>query len=48
VEAKAAVLQWHDIDPEMRLSHISDLFPARKQEYREKIINALRNAGLPE
>jgi tetratricopeptide (TPR) repeat protein len=48
VEAKAAVLQWHESDPEMRLSHIKDLFPTRKPEYREKIINALRNAGLPE
>jgi TolB-like protein len=48
VEAKAAVLQWHEIDPEMRLCHINDLFPTRKQEYREKILNALRNAGLPE
>jgi adenylate cyclase len=47
-EAKAAVLQWHEVDPEMRLSHIKDLFPTRKPEYREKIINALRNAGLPE
>jgi TolB-like protein len=45
-EAKAAVARWREVDPELRASHLKDLFPIRR--YSDKVAEALRSAGVPD
>jgi adenylate cyclase len=45
-EAKAAIARWCEIDPAPRVSHLKDLFPSRN--YSDKLVETLRNAGVPE
>jgi len=47
-EAKEAVAQLLKLQPDFRASHARDAFPVRSPEARERIVSALREAGLPE
>jgi TolB-like protein len=45
-EAQAAIARWREIDPVLRVDHLKDLFPIRN--YSDKVVEALRTAGVPE
>lgn len=46
-EARAAAAELIKLDPNLRAAHASEIFPLRKAEYRSKLEQALRAAGLP-
>jgi adenylate cyclase len=47
-EARAAAVELDKLDPELRTARASEVFPLRKAEFRTKLDEALRAAGLPE
>jgi TolB-like protein/class 3 adenylate cyclase len=47
-EAREAVAQLQKLQPGFRASHARDAFPIRSLDERERIVSALREAGLPE
>jgi hypothetical protein len=47
-EAKSAAAQFRKFDPGFCVSRASAIFPMQSLEYRNKIDNALRTAGIPE
>jgi TolB-like protein/class 3 adenylate cyclase len=47
-EAREAVAQLLKLQPDFRASHARDAFPIRFPDERERIVSALREAGLPE
>jgi tetratricopeptide (TPR) repeat protein len=47
-EAKEAAAQLLKLQPDFRASHSAEAFPTRILEIRERIIAALREAGVPE
>ncbi|MBW9064137.1 adenylate/guanylate cyclase domain-containing protein [Rhizobium herbae] len=46
-EAAEAMTRLRQLDPDFRLSSLSDLFPIRRPEDRARWADGLRNAGLP-
>jgi hypothetical protein len=48
VEAEKAMARLRQIDPELRLSNLKDLFPIRRSEDFDRWAEGLRKAGLPE
>jgi TolB-like protein/class 3 adenylate cyclase len=47
-EARAAAAELMKLDPNLRASRAREMYPLRKAEYRSKLDEALRAAGLPE
>ena len=47
-DAKSAAAEFLKFDPDFCISRASSIFLMKRQEYRDKIDNALRAAGLPE
>ena len=47
-EAQRAIARIHQLDPNLRLSNLTDLFAIRKPEHFSAWKEALRKAGLPE
>jgi hypothetical protein len=47
-EARVAAAELIKLDPNLRLARAREMFPLRKAEFRSKLDEALRAAGLPE
>jgi TolB-like protein len=47
-EARLAIQQLRQLDPELRLSHLSEWLPFQRSQDLENFADALREAGLPE
>jgi hypothetical protein len=47
-EARLAMQQLRQLDPELRLSHLHEWLPFRRPQDLETFADALREAGLPE
>jgi TolB-like protein/class 3 adenylate cyclase len=47
VEAREAVAQLVNVQPDFRASHVYEAFPIRSADERDRIASALREAGLP-
>jgi hypothetical protein len=47
-EARDVVAQLLKLQPDFRVSHARGAFPVRSLDERERIVSALREAGLPE
>jgi TolB-like protein/class 3 adenylate cyclase len=47
VEAREAVAQLVNVQPDFRASHVHEAFPIRSADERDRIASALREAGLP-
>jgi TolB-like protein/class 3 adenylate cyclase len=47
-EARDAAAQLLKLQPDFRASHAQEAFPVRSSDMRERIISALREAGLPD
>jgi TolB-like protein/class 3 adenylate cyclase len=47
-EARVAAAELIKLDPDLRLARAREMFPLRKAEFRSKLDEALRAAGLPE
>ena len=47
-EARAAAAELIKLDPSLRASRAHEIFPLRNAEYRSRLAEALRAAGLPE
>jgi TolB-like protein/class 3 adenylate cyclase len=47
-EAQAAVIRLHEVDPTSRISHLADINLFRRTQDRERLVEGLRLAGLPE
>jgi adenylate cyclase len=48
VEAREAVAQLVKLQPDFRVSHVSEAFPVRLADVRDRMVTALREAGLPD
>ena len=48
MEAQRAMARIHQLDPELRVSKLTDVVPFRGQEDFDRYVNGLRQAGLPE
>ena len=49
VEARAMVVRLRELNPALRLSNLADILPPfRRPDDRNRYIDALRKAGLPE
>jgi TolB-like protein/class 3 adenylate cyclase/tetratricopeptide (TPR) repeat protein len=47
-EAQAAVVRLHEVDPACRISNLADIKLYRRAQDRERLVEGLRLAGLPE
>ena len=47
-EARKIVAHLRQIDPQTSILHLKELFPYRRPEDMERMIEGLRLAGLPE
>jgi adenylate cyclase len=47
VEAQEAVAQLLKLQPDFRASHVQEAFPVRSPDERDRMVSALRGAGLP-
>src|SRR5262249_2440429 len=48
MEAQEAMTHVRELDPALRISSLSDVYPVRRPEDLAKIVEGLRKAGLPE
>jgi TolB-like protein/class 3 adenylate cyclase/Tfp pilus assembly protein PilF len=47
-EAREAVAQLVKLQPDFRVSHVNEAFPVRSADERNRMVDALRKAGLPD
>ncbi|HEX6102288.1 MAG TPA: adenylate cyclase, partial [Alphaproteobacteria bacterium] len=47
-EAARTVAHLRELDPALRLSNLKDVIPLRRAEDFDRLVEALRKAGLPE
>jgi len=48
VEAEQALARLRHLDPALRVSNLTEVFPLRRPEDLAKFADGLRKAGLPE
>ena len=47
-EAQEAMAYLRELDPSLRVSNLSEVYPLRRPEDLAKVAEGLRRAGLPE